>query len=402
VAVRASELRDEPPPVEIIEGIVSEGGVTIFPAESGTGKTFVLIDMAAAADDGPTWRGRAVERCSVAYVMFEGDAIGLRIRAICEVRGHRMENVYIIRANEPISPLMTREGEVRSIGEIRLTRTIRALGARVAHTDHPLRLMVIDTARASMTGSEDSSESVAGFMRSVRRINAAVPGMGCIVAHHAGWQDGENQRKRERGSSAWRGNCDATVYLELEDYCADTGAGRLVLRTLKSRDGEKLPPLHLIRQRVQLAGVDRRGRPLTSCVIHDDTRTREDREAEAQADADREHQEIDLRTLRAIVEHPEAATSQDRLRAVLGARKTVVKDSVSRLMRAALVLPGRQRQPYQITAAGLAWLDQNPVVPTRSRLVPGLVPSRSPGSPLWGTGNYSDGPSESFRDGSDE
>jgi hypothetical protein len=402
VAIRASTLVDEPPPAEIVEGIVYENGLTVMVAESGTGKTFVGLALAAAANDGVSWHARVVERCSVAYVTFEGDAMGLRIRAVHEMTGQRMDHVYIIRAQEPISPLITRDGEEPSAGERRLRQAVRALRDAVEHTDRPLRLMFIDTARASMTGSEDSSESVAAYMRGVRRILAAVPGLGGVVMHHAGWQDGENQRKRERGSSAWRGNTDITLYLELEDYCAETAVARLVLRTLKSRDGEKLPPLHLIRERVQLAGVDRRGRPLTSCVIREDTRTHADREAEAEAAAAREHHDIDRRTIRAIVEHPEA-TSQDKLRKVLGAGTTAVRDSIGRLIRAKLILPGnKQRDPYQLTPAGLEWLQSDSVGLSRTQLGLELGHSRTLGPPLRGAEADSGGWGESDSDGSSQ
>jgi hypothetical protein len=256
----------------------------------------------------------------------------------------------------------------------------------------PIRAIGIDTVRASLSGSEDSSESVSAYLRVVRRFVTIVPTAGALLSHHAGWQDGETQRKRERGSSAWRGNVDATLYLEAADYNADTGEARLTLRTLKVRDSERPAPQYLVRRRVELPGeIDRYGQPVTSCIIERDRRSREDREAEQQEALTREQQETDLRTLHAIAEHPEAATSQDKLRGLLGARKAVVTDSLARLMQAALVLPGRQRQPYQLTSAGQIALSRDPnrVVPSSSRLGPGPVPSSSPGAPLWGTGNDS-------------
>src|SRR5262245_19908924 len=110
-AIRATELVYARPPLEIIEGIAWAGGVTLMVAESGVGKTCIGLDQAGAVSDGTAWHGRFVERGSVAYVTFEGDAIGLRVRAIVEHAARRMENVYIIRATEPLSPQITRNGE---------------------------------------------------------------------------------------------------------------------------------------------------------------------------------------------------------------------------------------------------------------------------------------------------
>ena len=87
-----------------------------------------------------------------------------------------------------------------------------------------------------MTGSEDSSEHVSAFLRAGRRLMARTPGAAWCLVHHAGWQDGDSARKRERGSSAWRGNCDATLYLEAGEYDTERGEALLTLRVLKVRD----------------------------------------------------------------------------------------------------------------------------------------------------------------------
>jgi hypothetical protein len=179
------------------------------------------------------------------------------------------------------------------------------------------------------------------------------PAGGLHPRHHAGWQDGETQRKRERGSSAWRGNCDATFYLEAGEYDKDNGTAELTLNALKVRDAERPAPLHLIRRRVELLESDRYGDPVTSCVIESDRRSGEDQAAAAKLAVDQQELATDVETLKAIVQHPEAATSQDRLRLVLGRNRTVVGDSVSRLLAKGWIrMPDRQRQPYTVTLAG--------------------------------------------------
>ena len=52
--------------------------------------------------------------------------------------------------------------------------------------------------------------------------------------------------RRERGSSAWRGNCDATLYLEAGKYDPKRGEAQLTLTALKVRDTERPAPLHLV------------------------------------------------------------------------------------------------------------------------------------------------------------
>ena len=157
-------------------------------------------------------------------------------------------------------------------------RTVRAaldvLAAHLVTTQSPpVVLVVIDTVCASLSGSEDSSEAVSAYLRAVRRIVAHVPEAAAILAHHAGWQDGESRRKRERGSSAFRGNVDVTLYLEGGHYDTARGEAQLVLRALKVRDTERPPPIRLVRRRVELAESIGRGEPVTSCIIERDRRT---------------------------------------------------------------------------------------------------------------------------------
>lgn len=348
----AADIIGDPAPDPIVEGIAWTDCVTVLVAESGAGKTFVLLDLTAAVSAGIAWYGRETTAGSVAYLSFEGDALNLRLRAARDVRGHRLDHLHILSARAPLSPVTTREGETCSAGERDLTGQLEALSAALAEAGAPpIRLVVVDTVRASLTGSEDSSEHVSAYLRAVRRCLAVVPGAALILAHHAGWQDGETQRKRERGSSAWRGNVDGTLYLEAGEYDRDRGECPLTLRSLKVRDGEKPPPLHLIRRRVDLAVFDRRGRPLDSCIIEPDRRSHEDIEAARRAEADAEAEAMDRRVLQALADRQDI-TSLDTIRLVVGARKAAVAESVARLVRRDFITPGRQRHPYALTDAG--------------------------------------------------
>ena len=107
----AHTLIEEPPPAEIIEGVAFAAGISVIAAESGTGKTFVATDMLGAVSAGVPWHGRAVEQGSVAYISFEGDALGLRLKALREVGGQKLEHVYVLRAADP--PLASRRSRSR-------------------------------------------------------------------------------------------------------------------------------------------------------------------------------------------------------------------------------------------------------------------------------------------------
>lgn len=354
----AAEWVAEPAPESIVEGILWAGAVTILAGESGAGKSFVAEDLGAAVVDGATWHGRATERGSVALVAFEADALNLRFEAL-RLHGRRtLEDFYAVRAQDPLSPVVAHGGpEVSSLGELALSAALEQLQADLAAAGRPpLRLLIVDTVRASLSGSEDSSENVSAYLRSVRRILARLPGAGALLLHHVGWQDGEQKRKRERGSSALRGNVDGTMLLEVV-HDEDPAAVELVFKCLKARDAERSAPVHLVRRRVDGLGTDRYGRPLTSCVIEADLRSRADREAEEAAEARARERELDARVLVTMRDVP-GATSMEKLRQAAGAGKPAVEASVGRILRAGWATQGRRGQPYLVTKAGAAVLSE--------------------------------------------
>jgi hypothetical protein len=356
---RADAVIQTPRPVAIVDGIAWAGCLTVVASESGTGKTFVLLSLAAHVSSDVPWLGRAVHQGSVAYLSFEGDALGLRLRALQDTEGHRLEHVYVLRPHDPLSPRVTREGaEEATLGELTVASALDTLAAQLAASGRPpINLLIIDTVRASLAGSEDNSGDVSAYLRAVRRLLGRLPGAAALLAHHAGWQDGESQRKRERGSSAWRGNVDCTLYLEAGDYDRATGTAELTLTALKVRDAERPAPLHLLRRRVEILETEPgRYDPVTTCLIARDPRTQDDRataDRAAQAATDRA---ADLAVLRAMRDYP-AATSIARLRPYVGQRTGHVSDAVARLLRQHLALAGKRGEPFTLTDAGRAALN---------------------------------------------
>jgi hypothetical protein len=343
----ALELMSDPPPVVVIAGIAWRQSVTVLVSESGAGKTFVLLDQAAAVSDGRAWHGRAVQQGAVAYISYEGDALGLRLRALQEA-GAALAHLHVLRAREPLSPRVERDGnELPSLGERLLAEDLRVLATTLANAGAPpLGLIIIDTVRASLVGSEDRSEDVSAYLRAVRRLLAAHPEATGILAHHAGWQDGETRRKRERGSSALRGNADVTLYLEVTGEDAEQGLAYLTLTALKVRDDLRPPPLRLIRSRVTLQVVDDDGRPQRSCRIEADHRQREDLDAEVERAEAAAAAALEEAALDAIAKHE--VTSVAMLRELLGVRQPVVAAVVARLLTSDRIRRASQRQPYRV------------------------------------------------------
>ncbi len=359
--MRAVDAIATPPPATVADGIAWAGCVTLLVGESAAGKTFLLLDLAAAISSDEAWHGRRVRHGSVVYIGFEGH-VGLRLQALRDIGDRSLEHIYTVRAANPLSPCLDRERlELPSRGEEEVAGALAEIDAFIDREGlPPVTLVVIDTVRASLAGSEDSSETVSAYLRAVRRLMARKRDVACILAHHAGWQNGQSERKRERGSSAFRGNVDGTLYLEAGEYNRERGEAALTLNTLKARDGEPPPPLHLIRRRVQLPGLaDSWGGPVTSCLIESDTRDPAERDAQRAAAAVAQQRPLDLRVLRVLHEHPDA-TSLVTIRAYAGLAAGRVGDALKRVIGAGWVIPpAQQRQPYRLSEAGVAALGED-------------------------------------------
>lgn len=353
----AREWMADPRPPAIVDGITWPGCITVLVAESGAGKTFLMLDLASALATGRTWHGRETVRGTVAYATWEGDVLGARLRALDEA-GRGVEGVELVRLAQPLSARPGRDGgEVYAAGEAIFADALRDLAQRLEAEGRPrIRLVVLDTLRASMSGSEDSSEDTAAYLRAVRRVLGPHADAGAIVAHHAGWQDSqETRRKRERGSSAIRGNVDATLFVEVNGYDDVAHVARLTLSTLKVRDDERPAPLRLIRRRVELRDRDERGRVVTSCLVDADPSTPADREAEQRAEAAHADAALEGAILATIARYPITGLRglAPHVRAACGKRRDdVLRAALDRLIaEGRIIAPTRQRQPYTASVA---------------------------------------------------
>lgn len=325
------QILGEPPPIPVVEGFIDEGQVGILSGESGEGKTFVGLSIAQAVASGARWGQCATRRGAVIYCSWEGDSFNLRLKAL-EVNKTpmRADFFHLVRGDASLNAM-----------ELRFTKLFGDFQSACELAGTRVSLVVLDTLRMALGGSEDSSADVSEFLSCARRMSKTVAPAAVLILHHLGWQDSDAPKKRERGSSALRGNVDRTWLL----------AGG-VLRELKARDGQKG------RFRVRLKtvswdveGTDPLGSYRTSCVIEHDDRDAEivaldDRAAAAVLEA-----EEDLRLLKLIHEH--RITNVHVLRELAGKRQTLVTLGLSRLLQQGLIERFKKTEPYVLTPAGL-------------------------------------------------
>ena len=251
--MHASELETGEAARDFVEGVLLEGGASVVYGESNVGKSFWVLDLAAHVAMGKAWRygEREVDRGAVVYVALEGTH-GLRHR----VAAMRQKGILSDDA-----PLYVCFSPVSLLDPTHAAKLAESVKAAVGQSGLPCRLVVIDTlARAMAGGDENSSKDMTAAVATIDAVRAATGAHVCIV-HHSG----KDIARGARGHSSLR----AAVDTEIEIFRPE-GERISTVRVTKQRDLERGEPMPFSLTVVEL-GQDRRGKPVTSCVVkHED------------------------------------------------------------------------------------------------------------------------------------
>jgi putative DNA primase/helicase len=245
--VFADELPDTfTPPDELVQGILTAEGGSVLYGDSNSGKTFFIIDMAAALARGAEWMGRKTEPGLVVYLAAESPAsVRSRLQAYQWHHSVKVPNFAIVQ-----SPIDLFDGDADTEEVIALVRQLEAQRGQCA------RLVVGDTlARLSAGANENAGQDMGLVVRRFDRIRTECKAHFLLV-HHSG-------KAAAAGARGWSG-IKAAVDTEIE--VTDSPTGRCAEIT-KQRDlgskgeriGFRLDTVHL--------GFTKWGAPATSCVV---------------------------------------------------------------------------------------------------------------------------------------
>jgi hypothetical protein len=233
---------------DFIEGILIEGSMAVVYGESNCGKTFFMTDMALHVAMGKQWRGREVEQGGVIYCALEGShGISNRVAAF---RSHyQLEGQRLPFAIVPYSLNMLDPNADTS-------RLISAITGAAELMGVPVKMVVIDTlARALAGGNENAPDDMGALVINSDRVRQAT-GSCLVYIHHSG----KDAAKGARGHSSLRAATDTEIEVSREE-------GRpAVAVTQKQRELEKEGEFWFRLEQVEL-GTNRRGKPVTSCVV---------------------------------------------------------------------------------------------------------------------------------------
>ena len=227
-------------PSWIIRGVLPRAELAVIYGQSGSGKSFLALDLCSAITRGVAWRERRTERGRVVYVCAEG-AGGYRKRLLAYARGHGVELCELPDVIGDAPNLLDPKDAAL------LTRSIVQWGR--------VDVVVVDTLSATAPGGNENSGEDMGRVLSHCKLLHGKTGALVVLIHHSG----KDETKGARGWSGLRAAADAEIEV------TRTGDYRAASVT-KMKDGEdgaawnfKLKPIIL--------GVDDYGDEESSCIV---------------------------------------------------------------------------------------------------------------------------------------
>jgi hypothetical protein len=237
------EVKAVPEEPYLVRGLLPARGLAAIFGESGSGKSFLAMDLAfAIATAQPEWFGLKVRQAPVAYVALEGQSgLNRRIRA-WEAHHNRELDDRMIRF-------------LTSGFEIADPNIIDALADEVLGTFGRGCVIVIDTLNQSAPGADENNSADMGrIIAGAQSLSARTQGL-TILIHHSG----KDRSRGLRGHSSLFAAMDAVVEVTFDGECR-------AWRCSKAKDDERGPERYFSLKPYAVA-TDSDGLDVTSCAV---------------------------------------------------------------------------------------------------------------------------------------
>lgn len=187
-------------PIELVEGVLSEGETVVLIARPKTGKTRLAQQLSVAVARGheADFLGLRVHKhVPVLYIDLESHPVDARDRFM-KIAGEHWDSVQDAIHIYCVPSLIDSQVGLTSGGVKKLGEMIEETGAG---------LMIIDTWRLVFTGKENEADSVMRNLRALDALHSSNPNLTILLLHHL--------RKRRMGDGpALRLRTDAQLWLE--------------------------------------------------------------------------------------------------------------------------------------------------------------------------------------------
>lgn len=233
----SGEIHQLKPIAWCLNNIYPAKGLCSLYGPSGSGKSFIGLDQAAAISEGVKWFGIHTTRTSVIYVALEGEA-GYKNRvAAWELENKRPlpENLkMVMQPFKVIDPC-----DVRDLAYVVPTGSV----------------VFIDTLnRTAPTADENSSSDMGEILEGAKRLQTQIDGL-VVLIHHTG----KDASKGARGHSSFYAALDGAVEVER------TATQRFwsIAKAKDGQDGRKVA----FELKRHVLGFDAYGEEISSCTV---------------------------------------------------------------------------------------------------------------------------------------
>lgn len=229
----------------LVEDLIFQGDSGLIFGASGSGKSFLAVDMGLSIARGIPFMGKATNQGAVLYQAGEGGkGLVKRLRAYRQARSVAGDVPFILLPARV--DLFSSDGDAEAFIE-------ECLAWKVRHPD--LAAVFIDTlSTASPGANENASEDMSRLLAFGEAVQRRV-GISVIWVHHK-----NAAGDRERGHTSLRANVDTALEVNRDDDDNRT------LKVVKIKDGEDGEKIGFELQSVTIGTYDS-GKPMTSCVV---------------------------------------------------------------------------------------------------------------------------------------
>lgn len=239
--MRADEVVNSPPLHWLVRGVLPADGLAALFGASGSGKSFLALDLGAAVAGGLEWFACRVKSAPVVYVALEGEAgFSQRVKAWQLHHGRDLPGGlrFVMQALDLRNAV--------DVGEI--AEAVTAAGAAGG-------LLVIDTLNRAAAGADENSVvDMGAIIAAAKRLQANLGGL-VLLVHHSG----KDASKGLRGHSSLHAALDAAIEVARID-------ARHQWSIAKSKDGDDSKS-HPFKLNVVEIGEHDDGEAITSCVV---------------------------------------------------------------------------------------------------------------------------------------
>lgn len=234
------ELRRLPAQKWLVQNLLPEKGFACIYGASGSGKSFIALDLGASIAAGKLWCGLKVQQAPVIFCVLEGQS-GFKNRAAA----------WEVKNGELAADFLT------LLGDFDLTNSKDV--QEFAKCCPRGAIVIIDTLnRAAPACDENSSKDMGAVIIGSKLLQSLIDGLVLLVAH-----TGKDSSKGIRGHSSLPASLDAMILVTSNSK----GAEWEVTKAKDGVDGLTCP----FKLTIQSCNeTDQFGEPITSCVVEFD------------------------------------------------------------------------------------------------------------------------------------